>query len=188
MPDTMFVTTGSYPTRPGNQLELLLDGEAAFERVCEAIETATVRLWAAITFMWPAFEFPHGRGAPLDFLNRAAERGVDIRLLFWRPDDETANLRTNAFWGAPEHQERLRPLHPNLSVRWDRAHPGYCQHQKLWLIDAGGDCPVAFVGGLNLNPNSLARPGHPGARQNHDLYAQLRGPAVADVQHNFVQR
>lgn len=188
MPDNVFVTTGSYPTRPGNQLDLLLDGEAAFERVCQAIETATDRVWAAITFMWPTFFFPCGRGAPLDFLSRAAERGVDIRLLFWRPDDETGQLRTNAFWGAPEHFEQLSQLHPNVSVRWDRAHPGYCQHQKLWVIDADSTDPTVFLGGLNLNPHSLARPGHRGAGQNHDLYIELHGPAVADVQHNFVQR
>ncbi len=52
--------------------------------------------------------------------------------------------------------------------------------------------PVAFLGGLNLNPHSLAKPGHVGAAknqsQNHDVYVELSGPAVADVQHNFVQR
>jgi cardiolipin synthase A/B len=188
MTDDAFVTTGSYPTRQGNHLQLLLDGEAAFRRVCEAIEQGEHQVWAAITFMWPGFEFPDGRGAPLAFLDRAAARDIDIRLLFWRPDDETSNLRANAFWGTPEHFEQLQALHPNISVRWDRAHPGYCQHQKLWLVDPGMDGQVAFLGGLNLNPHSLARPGHHGAGQNHDLYVELHGPAVADVQHNFVQR
>lgn len=188
MTDDAFVTTGSYPTRQGNHLQLLLDGEAAFRQVCEAIEQAKHQVWAAITFMWPGFEFPDGRGTPLAFLNRAAARGLDIRLIFWRPDDETAYLRTNAFWGAPEHFKQLKELHPNISVRWDRAHPGYCQHQKLWLVDPGMDGQVAFLGGLNLNPHSLAKPGHHGVGENHDVYVELRGPAVADVQHNFVQR
>ena len=188
MTDNAFVNTGSYPTRQGNHLQLLLDGEAAFRRVCEAIEHAEHQVWATITFMWPGFEFPDGRGTPLAFLNQAAARGLDIRLLFWRPDDETAHLRTNAFWGAPEHFDQLRELHPNISIRWDRAHRGYCQHQKLWLVDPALDSQVAFLGGLNLNPHSLTKPGHPGPGQNHDVYVELRGPAVADVQHNFVQR
>ncbi|MVN89064.1 hypothetical protein GO986_20190 [Deinococcus sp. HMF7620] len=188
MSEIAFVTGGPYPVREGNRLELLLDGEAAFERLCQTVEGATHCVWAAITFMWPAFEFPQGRGHPLAFLHRAAERGVEIRLLFWRPDEETASLRKNAFWGAPEHLRQLEGLHPKVHVRWDRAAPGFCQHQKLWLVDAGEASSSAFLGGLNLNPHSLARPGHRGAGQNHDLYAELRGPAVADVQHNFVQR
>src|SRR5262249_46125024 len=74
-------------------------------------------------------------------------------------------------------------------VRWDRAHPGYCQHQKSWLIDAGRSTQTAFVGGINLNPNSMVAPGHAGERgQNHDVYLEVSGPCVADVQHNFVQR
>jgi len=76
MLDNVFVTTGSYPTRQGNQLDLLLDGEGALDRVCAAIETATHRVWATITFMWPTFAFPGGRGAPLDFLNRPQNGGL----------------------------------------------------------------------------------------------------------------
>src|SRR5262249_49810863 len=127
-------------------------------------------------------------GPALAVLERAARRGLDVRLLFWRPDDETANLRRNAFWGSSEHLEQLRTHHPNLSVRWDRAPPGYCQHQKSWVIDAGEDGQSAFVGGLNLNPHSLASPGHAGEGQNHDMYVDLSGPAVADVHDNFAER
>ncbi len=75
-----------------------------------------------------------------------------------------------------------------VRIRWDRAHAGFCQHQKTWLIDAGKDTETSFVGGINLNPHSLVSPGHSGEGQNHDVYIELAGPSVADVHHNFVQR
>lgn len=183
-----FVESGTYPVREGNSAKLLVDGEPAFHRICEAIEAAQRSVWVSITFMWPSFVMPGGRGTALDVLARAAARGVDVRVIFWRPGDEMASLRTNAFWGAQEHFEKLEADAVGLNVRWDRAYPGYCQHQKVWLVDVGLPSQVAFAGGINLNPHSLAMPGHIGEGQNHDVYVELAGPCVVDVQHDFVQR
>jgi cardiolipin synthase len=183
-----FVTTGSYPTRGGNLVRPLIDGEPAFRRICEAIEAAQHRVWVTVTFMWPSFQMPDGRGSALNVLGRAARRGVDVRVIFWRPDAETASLERNAFWGAPEHFDLLRRGDHQIKIRWDRAHPSFCQHQKTWLIDAGEVTETSFVGGINLNPHSLVAPGHDGEGQNHDVYIELAGPSVADVRHNFVQR
>lgn len=187
-----FVDVGTYPTRTGNTVTPWIDGEPAFERICAAIESAQRSVWATITFMWSTFRMPRGRGSALNVLERAARRGVDVRLLCWRPDDETASLRTNAFWGSPAQLELLARCYPSLNIRWDRAAPGYCQHQKSWLIDALDDGGTSFIGGINLNPHSLVQPGHhghhQGAHQNHDVNIELAGPAVADVCHNFVQR
>ncbi|CAN5748242.1 phospholipase D-like domain-containing protein [soil metagenome] len=183
-----FVNTGSYPTRADNQIRPWIDGEPAFRRICEAIEAAEQSVWATITFMWPSFQMPDGRGAALDVLEHAARRGIDVRLIFWRPDDQTAGLRRNAFWGSVDHFDTLSQRYPHVKIRWDRAHPGYCQHQKTWLIDANQERAISFVGGINLNPHSLVAPGHNGEGHNHDVYIELAGPAVADVHHNFVQR
>jgi hypothetical protein len=54
-PPSPFVATGSYPTRDGNLVRPLIDGEPAFRRICEAIEAARHSVWATITFMWPKF-------------------------------------------------------------------------------------------------------------------------------------
>ncbi|HET7230206.1 MAG TPA: phosphatidylserine/phosphatidylglycerophosphate/cardiolipin synthase family protein [Longimicrobium sp.] len=183
-----FVETGSYPARAGNRIVPWIDGEPAFRRICEAIELAHESVWATVTFMWPSFQMPDGRGAALDVLERAARRGVDVRLIFWRPDDETAGWRRNAFWGSAEHFELLSRRYPHVNIRWDRAHPGYCQHQKTWLIDADRDGGTSFVGGINLNPHSVVSSDHRGNHHNHDVYVEVTGPAVADVHHNFVQR
>ncbi|PYE56506.1 phosphatidylserine/phosphatidylglycerophosphate/cardiolipin synthase-like enzyme [Deinococcus yavapaiensis KR-236] len=183
----MFVTSGSYPPRDGHSVTLLVDGEPAFRRICEAIEAARFDVWVTITFLWSSFRMPDGREA-LDVLECAAKRGVNVRVLFWRPDDETASLRRNAWWGSPEHFDELRRRGSPLHVRWDRAQGGFCQHQKSWLVDPGEDDGVAFVGGINLNPHSVVSPGHHGEGQNHDVYVEVRGPCVGDVAHNFVQR
>ncbi len=73
-------------------------------------------------------------------------------------------------------------------MRWDQAHAGFCQHQKSWLIDAGAEHATSFVGGINLNPQSMVFPEHHGEAQHHDMYVELCGPSTVDVHHNFVQR
>ena len=183
-----FVTTGAYPVRAGNRVRPLIDGEPAFRRICDAIDQAQARVWVAVTFLWATFQMPDGRGSFFEVLTRARQRGLDVRVLFWRPDDATAHLRTNAFWGSPAHVALLEQQASDISIRWDRAHPGFCQHQKLWLIDAGLETACAFVGGINLNPHSVVAPGHRGAEHNHDMYLEISGSAVTDIHHNFVQR
>jgi|KBSMisStaDraftv2_1062788.scaffolds.fasta_scaffold02829_5 cardiolipin synthase A/B len=186
--DIPFVASGSYPTREGNSVRPLIDGEPAFRRICEAIEAAQQSVWATVTFLWAAFEMPDGQGNTFDVIDRAARRGVDVRLIFWRPDSETEWLLRNAFWGSADHIGLLESRRSSVKIRWDRAHPGFCQHQKTWLIDAGAEMEIAFVGGINLNPHSMVAPGHSGEGHNHDVSVELAGPSVVDVQHNFVQR
>ena len=183
-----FVTAGAYPVRAGNRVRPLIDGEPAFRRICEVIDEAQARVWIAVTFLWAGFRMPDGRGSFFDVLTRARQRGLDVRVLFWRPDDATAHLRTNAFWGSPAHFALLEQQASEISIRWDRAHPGFCQHQKLWLIDAGLETACGFVGSINLNPHSVVPPGHHGAEHNHDMALEVGGPAVTDIHHNFVQR
>ncbi len=183
-----FVRTASYPARPGNELRPLVDGEPAFRRVCEAIEAARQSVWATVTFMWADFQMPDGRGSALDVFNRAAARGLDVRVIFWRPDAETKKFRVNAFWGSPEHIDLLARSDSAIRIRWDRAQPRFCQHQKSWLIDPGTEMETVFLGGINLNTNSMVAPVHRGEGQNHDVYMELAGPSAVDVHHHFVQR
>jgi phosphatidylserine/phosphatidylglycerophosphate/cardiolipin synthase-like enzyme len=183
-----FVESGSYPKRAGNLVRPLVDGEPAFRRICEAIEAAQQSVWVTVTFLWADCEMPDGRGNIFDVFDRAAVRHVDVRIIFWRPDAHTESLKRNAFWGSAAHIGLLEARGSGVKVRWDRAHPGFCQHQKTWLIDADTENETAFVGGINLNPHSMVAPGHHGAGQNHDVYVELAGPSTVDVQHNFVQR
>jgi phosphatidylserine/phosphatidylglycerophosphate/cardiolipin synthase-like enzyme len=133
---------------------------------------------------------PDGRGSLFDVLDRAQARGLDVRVNFWRINDEASFVASSTFSGTDAHRNMLSARGSRFLARWDRAYKMYCQHQKSWLIDAGQPGEVAFVGGINLNNPSVVSPGHlePRDKHTHDIYLELSGPCATDVHHNFVQR
>lgn len=184
-PHIPFVESGSYPPRPGNRLRPLVDGTPAFQRIGEAVEAARHSVWLTVAF-YTEFQMPDGRGTVFDMLDRAVARGLDVRVLFWRPN--TDQYAASTFGGTPENRETLRLRGSRFRARWDRAPGVYCHHQKLWLIDAGQKSETTFTGGLNLTLRGLGQRGHSGGSGRHDVYTELTGPAVTDIHHNFVQR
>jgi len=189
-PHVPHVTSGSYPLRPGNAVRPLVDGEPAFRRICEAVETARDSVWVTVAFVEPDFELPDGRGSFFDLLDRAHARGLDVRVLFWRHRQLAAFRPRSHFAGTAADLAFLRARDTRWQARWDQAHGAGCQHQKSWLVDAGTPGEIAFVGGINLARKSMAPPGHPPTPigSTHDVYVELRGPSATDVHHNFVQR
>jgi phosphatidylserine/phosphatidylglycerophosphate/cardiolipin synthase-like enzyme len=182
---------GAYPLRRGNRVRPLVDGEPAFRRICEAVEAARARVWVTVAFVDREVELPDGRGTFFDVLERAAARGLDVRALFWRePDLETILPGSRHFAGSEAERAWLRQRGARVLARWDHL-ARYCHHQKSWVIDAGEPGEVAFVGGINLDRGSIVAPGHlplQDGGSTHDVYLEVRGPATADVHHNFVQR
>lgn len=172
--------------RAGNSIRALIDGEAAFTRICEAVEAAQHGVWVTIAYLRLDFVMPGGRGSLFDVLDKAKARGVDVRVIFWRTDRAVGGH----FFGTVEERAELARRGSKFLARWDRAHKTYCRHQKSWLIDAGHDGEIAFVGGINLNPASLSSIGHDhrDGAHTHDVYCEVRGPSATDVHHNFVQR
>lgn len=179
--------TGSYPRRAGNRIRALVDGGPAFRRIGEAVDEARHSVWLTVPFVTPEFRMP-GHGSLFDLLDGAQDRGLDARVLFWRPELGSPGIRGRTFPGTPADHNGLRARGSSFRIRWDRAPSGYCHHQKCWIIDAGHLTEVAFVGGINLNSRSVVEPGHSGDCQTHDIYAELAGPSATDVHHNFVQR
>ena len=171
-------TSGPYPARPGNLVRPLVDGEETMRRIGEAIEGARHGVWLTVAFYSDDFLLPDGRGPLFDVLDRAVARGVDVRLLVWRPNPETAPS-PRMFGGSPEQRALLARRGARFKIRWDRAGTVFCQHQKSWVIDAGQPSETSFVGGLNLTSVAMAR---------HDVYVEVSGPSAADVRHNFVER
>jgi cardiolipin synthase len=171
-------TSGPYPARPGNLVRPLIDGEETMRRIGEAIESARHSVWLTVAFYSDDFLLPDGRGPLFDVLDRAVASGLDVRLLIWRPNPETAPSH-RMFGGTPEQRALLARRGSRLKIRWDRAANVCCQHQKSWVIDAGQPSETSFVGGLNLTSVAMAR---------HDVYVEVAGPSATDVQHNFVER
>lgn len=185
-PHVPATVSGAYPARPGNLVRPLVDALPAFRRIAEAIAAARHSVWLTVAFYAPDFQFPDGGGTLFDVLDRAVARGLDVRVLFWRPNLQS-NSYGSTFAGTQADRDSLDARGSRISICWDRAHAAYCQHQKSWLIDAGHPCETAFIGGINLTAKTLGSPGHrEGGR--HDLYIEVTGPSATDVHHNFVQR
>jgi phosphatidylserine/phosphatidylglycerophosphate/cardiolipin synthase-like enzyme len=157
--------SGSYPRREGNLVRPLIGGAAAFGRIADAVDAARNRVWLTVAFYADDFRLPDGRGL-FELLESAAVRGVDVRVVFWRPNPDSINYG-RVFDGPLGDGSRLK-------ARWDSAVGPYCHHQKSWMVDDTG-----FVGGINLTAKALER---------HDAYLELNGPSAADVTQNFVQR
>ena len=181
-----FVTQGSYPRRAGNRVRPLVDSGPAFRRICDAVENAQHSVWLTVTFVAKHFQMPDGRGTLFDVLDAAAQRGVDVRVIFWRPNPASSGYG-QTFEGTQADFDWLAARDSRLNARWDRAPAAYCHHQKCWLIDAGESSETAFVGGINPT-FAVVEPGHAGGEQRHDVYVEITGPCASDVHHNFVQR
>jgi phosphatidylserine/phosphatidylglycerophosphate/cardiolipin synthase-like enzyme len=186
-------SVSSYPLRGGNALTPLIDGIPAFRAILSAVDHATHSVWLTVAFLEENLALPDSRGSLFDVLERAAARGLDVRVLFWsEPDIEELLSGSSHFPAGRVNFEILSARAPHVLARWDRLR-GYCHHQKSWIVDAGTDGEIAFVGGINLDQDSIVSPGHPAGEgppgaSVHDVYAQLRGPSATDVHHNFVQR
>jgi len=172
----------------------LVDGGPAFTRICEAVEAASHSVWVTVAFLEKEFRMPGERGSLFDVLDRAAERGIDVRVIFWSEPDIASQIADEQhFLACEEHTKFLQERGSKIRARWDRVAK-YCQHQKSWTVDAGQAGEVAFVGGINLDIGSVSGPGHPRdakipfGKPVHDLYCEIAGPAATDVVHNFVQR
>jgi phosphatidylserine/phosphatidylglycerophosphate/cardiolipin synthase-like enzyme len=171
-------TSGPYPARPGNRVRAFVDGPQIMRRIGEAIANARHSIWLTVAFYSDDFLLPDGQAPLFDVLDRAVARGLDVRLLIWRPNPETAPS-PRMFGGSPEHRERLARRGSRFKIRWDRAATVFCQHQKSWVIDAGQPSETSFVGGLNLTSVAM---------KLHDVYVEVTGPSATDVRHNFVER
>ena len=131
-----FVTSCSYPPRAGNNVRPLVDAMPAYRRITEAVRAAQHSVWLTVTFFAPDFELPDGAGLVFDLLDQAVARGLDVRVIFWRPNPESMGYGST-FSGTAEQRAMLAARGSRFRIRWDRASGPYCQHQKSWLIDAG---------------------------------------------------
>ena len=174
---------GDPPPRPGNELEVIVDGAEALPRIADEIERAKSHVWIAGWHFSPDFRL-RGEGPTLrDLLAEAAER-VEVRVLAWagaplplfHPDRrEVRDVRRQLTDGT------------RVSCALDaRERPLHCHHEKLVLIDG----ETAFVGGIDMTTLSGDRfdaTGHPQRPLLgwHDATTRLRGPALADVADHY---
>jgi phosphatidylserine/phosphatidylglycerophosphate/cardiolipin synthase-like enzyme len=180
--------TTDTPPRPGNAIEVLVDGEQALPAIAEALRSATSHVHLTGWHFSPDFALERD-GEPFvlrNALGELAER-VDVRVLAWA--------------GAP--LPLFRPSRGDMRTMRDRLvgdtkirlaldakeRPMHCHHEKTIVVDDR----VAFVGGIDLTYESGDRYDwnhHPPRASSgwHDACARIEGPAVADVAEHFRMR
>jgi phosphatidylserine/phosphatidylglycerophosphate/cardiolipin synthase-like enzyme len=179
---------GDPPPRPGNDLEVLIDGAAVLPVIVEAIRGARRHVHVAGWCVTP--HFPLTRDEPpillRELLAEAAER-VDVRVLLW------AGAPVAVFHpDRKEVREARDELAANTAIRValdSRERPLHCHHEKLVIVDD----ELAFVGGVDLTSfggDRFDTQAHParGRLGWHDAACRLRGPAVTDVAEHFRNR
>ena len=180
------------PPREHNQITPLIDGEATFSAMYQAIRDAKSYVYVVGWALTPAFTLNRANSPLTDeatlvaALAEAATR-IPVKILIW---SGSAFLFPPVRRSVEATRDELREIAPQIDLRLDtRALPSHCHHQKAIVVDG----QVAFVGGLDLTTidgDRWDRPGHPlrYGRGWHDVSIAIRGEAVVDVEENFRQR
>jgi phosphatidylserine/phosphatidylglycerophosphate/cardiolipin synthase-like enzyme len=179
---------GEPPPRPGNAIDVLIDGAEALPLIAGELQSARSHIHLTNWFLSPDFDLVRDERPVVlcHLLGELAER-VDVRVLVWagaplplfRPSRrEVRNMR--------ERLTRETRIECGLDAK---ERPLHCHHEKTIVIDDR----VAFVGGIDLTTQSGDRfdsSAHParGAIGWHDASARIEGPAVADVAEHFRMR
>ena len=184
---------GGTPPRRHNRVTPLIDGEAYFSALCEALRHAKDYVYATGWCLTP--NIPLRRGDEdaivstrlLELLSSAAQR-APVRLLLW--SGAPALLQPTTRRMADVQRTIERESSGNIVCRLDRsARISHCHHQKAIVVDG----QVSFVGGIDLTTFQGDRwdvQRHPlrSGPNWHDVQVRIEGEAVADVENNFRQR
>ncbi len=185
----------------GNTVVPLVDGAGYFRRLCTEIsDTSEGDQIYLLDFRGDWEEQLAGPGTAVgELLSAAARRGVLVFGLLWRSQprwmQQSEEANAEFARGLGEHGGQIL-----LDARTRRAGS---HHQKLVVIrrPARMDGDVAFVGGIDLglgrrddhqhagDPQPMEFPSVYGPRPSwHDIQAEVRGPAVHDLEHTFRER
>jgi phosphatidylserine/phosphatidylglycerophosphate/cardiolipin synthase-like enzyme len=180
--------TGAPPPRPGNQLDVLVDGAQALPAIAEALRAARSHVHITGWHLAAHFELVRGeRPVVLGALLAELAQRIDVRVMVW------AGAPVPAFH--PTRKEvcaEIRRLVRGTRIRCEpdpREHPFHCHHEKTIIVDD----EVAFVGGIDMTDFGGDRfdlSDHPARRRLgwHDVGTRVRGPAVGDVAEHFAMR
>ena len=185
----------------GNRVRLLVDGHSYFARLrAEIVAAQAADQVYFLDFRGDFAERLDGPGSAVgEVLGLAARREVKVFGLLWRsqPKALQQSEQGNAEFVRQIDEEGGQVL---LDARTRR---GGSHHQKLVVIRHPGspERDVAFVGGIDLgysrnddsdhagDPQVMEFPEAYGSRPPwHDIQAEVRGPAVHDLEHTFRER
>jgi len=160
------------PLMPGNAVEPLVNGDAAYPSMLAAIGQARKTIGLA------TYIFDNDRNGRefVEALRQAQERGVQVRVLI-----DAAGTH----YSVPSiihllHQARVRTgrFLPTMAP-WRLMTMNLRLHRKIMVVDGS----IGFTGGMNLREGNLVaqQPKHP----VRDLHFRLEGPVVGQLQEAF---
>jgi len=162
------------PLAVGNEIQPLINGDAAFPAMLNAIERAE----KTISFSTYIFDDDAAGKKFIAAFTRAVTRGVQVRVLV-----DAAGTRYS--W--PPITWRLRAakipharfLPASLLTPWRVATVNLRNHRKLLIVDG----KTAFTGGINIRQGNILAENP--RRPIQDLHFAVAGPVVSQLQEAF---
>lgn len=162
------------PFLHGNRVELLKNGEEAYPAMLAAIDAAE-NMVCLSTYIFKG----DGMGRAFsDALGRAAERGVDVRLIIDGMGGVLYSLRK------PWKSLKERGVKVEMFLPPRLWPPMFClnlrTHRKVLTCDG----QVAFTGGMNIGDHHLVA--RPGKGRVQDVHFRCTGPVAAKLEEAFL--
>lgn len=159
----------------GHQIDLLVDGDRFFPAFMDAAAAAKESVHLQ------TFIFGRDRTGQefLDVLMERARAGIDVRLLYDRFGSTWAHFG-RFFEPARKAGVRVSSISQANPLK-GRFQINLRNHRKLAIVDGR----VGFVGGINIHDGH--RTGYAKGRPIRDYHVRVRGPAVADLQFQFIE-
>jgi phosphatidylserine/phosphatidylglycerophosphate/cardiolipin synthase-like enzyme len=195
---------GSYPSRTGNEIQILIDGQDAYKEIAAAFHNARKFIYVTISFGEEDFLLvPESGETMFGILKSRRQDGVDVRMVVWQPASPISDtIPDAAIAGVNDGPD-------SIQARWDvaKGYAGWyespqghfepvflafpsalgCHHQKTYVMDDGADGVVAFVGGINPVQAYWDTPHHDSldARRVEMKHDQIKGlednPPLHDI-------
>jgi cardiolipin synthase len=160
------------PLAPGNKVEPLVNGDAAYPAMLAAIHEARSTIGLS-TYIFD--NDPNGR-LFVEALHQAVERGVQVRVLI---DAAGARYSVPSILPALHHAHVPAGRFLPTMAPWRLMSMNLRNHRKIMVVDGR----IGFTGGMNLREGNLVaqNPRHP----VRDLHFRLEGSVVAQLQEAF---
>lgn len=164
------------PASHGNRAEILVDGDAAYRSMADAMDAATDHIHVEFYIIEPD---EVGTGLR-DHLAERARDGVAVRVL----TDAVGTRLPFGFWDPLlEAGGRAAVFEPVISPWRRRRHyrVDFRNHRKIVVVDGR----VGFTGGINVGKEYLGR--DPALGSWRDTHVRLDGPAALSLQTAFAE-
>jgi len=167
-----FARIARLPVTDGNDMSLLIDGEATFDALFEAIRSAQ----STVFVQFYTIEDDEVGGVLRDILVERAQAGVSI----WVLHDELPFFGLPRKFKASLEEAGIRLARPKGPKRLLGPFQfNFRNHRKLVIVDNA----IAFTGGLNVSRTYLGR--NPSIGPWRDTFVACRGPVVSQFALHF---